>query len=227
MKLINKSIISTQRLQKFLDFVTGKTKVNCDIVVKNCKNSHSCDFNHDKRRHCYKTICERLSNKKKNSKGFKRSESHRSNYINWTVNQINFDNVLEVSRENIKNLRKGRGSSSLMARWNYAELFDKLDTRIRETGVQLTKISATYTSQRCSCCGWVRRSNRKKLPSGYEFFKCTKCSFECNADLNASINIALKLKPIGKQQRLKKANIKGFYWLTLDQERIVPDVLKN
>ena len=181
----------------------------------------------DKHGHSYKSICERLAGKKNNSKGFKRSELHRSNYINWTVNQINFNNVLEICREDIKNLRKGRSSSREMCRWNYAELFDKLDMRIRETGVQLTKINATYTSQRCSCCGWVRKSNRKKMPSGCEFFKCTKCAFECNADLNASINIASKLKPIGNQQRLKKANIKGFYWLTLDQERTVPDALKN
>lgn len=210
------------------EMVTEGVTLGIDIGMNtalSCSNGQM--ISKDNHGHTYKSICRKLSGKKKGSKGSERTYAHRTNYINWTVNQINFDNVLEVCRENIKNLRKGRNCSKELSRWNYAELFDKLDMRLEETGVQLIKINSTYTSQRCSCCGWVRRSNRKKNAFGCEFFKCTKCAFECNADLNASINIASKLLPISKQQRLKNANRKGFYWLTADQERTVPDALKN
>jgi len=79
-------------------------------------------------------------------------------------------------------------------------------------------LNPTYTSQRCSKCGWVRKGNR----SG-KLFKCDKCFFEYDADLNAAINLSLKLKPIGKQQQLKQENRIGFYWNVLDQELIVPE----
>ena len=40
-------------------------------------------------------------------------------------------------------------------------------------------------NQRCSCCGHIHRQNRK----GYRF-KCLRCGFELNSDLNAARNIA-------------------------------------
>lgn len=109
-----------------------------------------------------------------------------------------------------------------MKHWNYAELFDKLDSKLYDAGVQINKVSPTYTSQRCSSCGWVRKGNRKKKE-----FKCDKCGFTADADLNASTNLSLSLLPIGKQQRLSKINKTGFYWLCSCQESIVPDARKT
>jgi len=81
------------------------------------------------------------------------------------------------------------------------------------------QVTPTYTSQRCSKCGWTRKSNRKGKQ-----FKCGSCSFECDSDLNASINISLDLKPIGKKERLLNKNRTGFYWNLVSEERIVPHV---
>ena len=172
----------------------------------------------DNHGHDYMSICRDLSFKKKGSKGFKRVERHRTNYINWTINQLNLKNVKEVNREDIKRLRKGKRTSKLMSRWNYAELFDVMDRKLSEQGVLVTKLSPTYTSQRCSKCGWVRKGNRNK-----KVFNCDSCGNTLDSDLNASINLSLKLKPIGIQQRLKKDNRTGFYWNALDQELIVPE----
>jgi transposase len=57
-------------------------------------------------------------------------------------------------------------------------------------------------------------------------FKCKTCSFECDADLNASINISLDLKPIGKKERQLNLNRTGFYWL-VGEEHIVPHAQKT
>jgi transposase len=135
---------------------------------------------------------------------------------------LNLDGVKIVNRENIRHLRKGKNTSRMMKHWNYAELFEKLDSKLIDAGVQINKLNPTYTSQRCSCCGWVRKGNRKKKQ-----FKCDKCSFECDADLNASINLSLPLLPIGKQQRLKQLNRTGFYWNVERQDFIVPVTLKT
>lgn len=180
-----------------------------------CSNGQMIDK--DKHGYNYRSICERLARKKKDSNGFDRVVKHRTNYINWSINQLNLVNIKIVNREDIKHLRKGVKTSRVMTHWNYHELMCRLDDKLEEAGVQINKLNPTYTSQRCSNCGWVRKGNRKKKK-----FKCDKCSFEQDADLNASTNLTLQLKPIGRQQRLKQDNKKGFYWFVERQEPIVP-----
>lgn len=171
--------------------------------------------------HTYKTICQKLSRKQENSKNFKRAVSHRSNYLRYIVNQLNLDNIKTVNRENIQHLRKFSSTNRMMKHWNYAELFDVLDSKLESKGVLLNKINPTYTSQRCSNCGWTRKSNRK-----WKKFKCEKCSYESDSDLNASKNIRLNLMPIGKKERSQHKNKLGFYWNVESTESIVPNVQK-
>jgi len=193
--------------------------IGIDVGLKStlsCSNGQV--IQKDNHGHDYMSICKCLSKKRKGSKGFRKVETHRTNYINWTINQLNLKDVKEVNREEIKNLRKGKRNTRLMQSWNYRELFDVMDRKLSEQGVLVNLLNPTYTSQRCSSCGWVRKGNR----SG-KLFKCDKCFFERDADLNAAINLSLKLKPIGKQQRLKHENRTGFYWTVLDQELIVPE----
>ena len=185
-----------------------KSVLSCSDGVASYRDTHGHDLD---------SILQVMTRKKKGSLGFKRSKSHRKNYINWSINQLNLRNYKEVRLENIKHLRRGRRSSSLLSHWTYTEIFDKLKSKCEEQGVLVTQISATYTSQRCSACGWVRKSNRKG-----KLFRCGSCSFEHDADLNAAKNIALPLIGIPKQQRLLQANRAGFYWLVEGQEPIVP-----
>ena len=162
-------------------------------------------------------IQKRLSRRKKGSKGFQQSQEHRTNYINWSLNQLNLDKIKEIKIEKIKNLRKGKRNNRFMSHWTYTSIFDKLANLCEESGVQITHVVPTYTSQRCSSCGWVRKANRKG-----ERFRCTSCGFICDADLNASLNISFDLPAIKKEKRLSHANIKGFYWHVIGKENIVP-----
>ena len=169
--------------------------------------------------HTLKSICEKLARKKKGSKAFIKTQNHRTNFINHSINQLNLEGVKEVRIENIKNLRKGRRTSKSLQHWNYPEIFGKLGVKCLDAGVQIKTISPTYTSQRCSCCGWTRKANRRS-----KLFKCTSCGFKHDADLNAAVNISLSLKAISKKERLMQINRKGFYWLASGQEPIVPVV---
>lgn len=166
-------------------------------------------------------IQKKISRKKKDSKAYQRALTERTNFINRSVNSLNLSNVSYIRRENIKNLKKGHRSSNFLTAWTYPEIFDKLDRYCEEQNVSVIKISPTYTSQRCSECGWTRKSNRKG-----KTFKCTSCGHVTDADLNASKNIALNLPELGKKERLSKINIKGFYWFEKGQELIVSDVNK-
>lgn len=170
--------------------------------------------------HDLASITNKISRKKKGSKSFQRTVSHRKNYINWSINQLNLSEVKQVNIENIKNLRFGRKSSRALSHWTYTDIFEKLESYCEEQGVLVVKINPTYTSQRCSVCGWTRKSNRKG-----KSFKCGNCGFTADSDLNASRNIALPdLPTLGKSDRLEHKNRKGFYWNVPGQEPIVPVV---
>ncbi|WP_369254329.1 RNA-guided endonuclease InsQ/TnpB family protein [Streptomyces sp. R35] len=47
-------------------------------------------------------------------------------------------------------------------------------------------VPAPYTSLRCSACGWIDKKSRKSQAE----FCCSSCGFTCNADTNASTNVA-------------------------------------
>lgn len=190
------------------------------VNVISCSNNHISKPNND--RHDLNSILKIMSKKKKGSKGFKRCEDHRTNYINWSINQLNLVNTKQVNLENIKYLRKGKRNSRMLSHWTYTNIFDKLISKCEEQGVLVKRISPTYTSQRCSKCGWVRKSNRKQKE-----FKCKKCSFDCDSDLNASVNLSLNLRAISKKKRLLQKNRTGFYWNEVRQEHIFPVALKT
>jgi IS605 OrfB family transposase len=166
-------------------------------------------------------IAQKLSLKKRGSKSFERTIRHRDNFVNWSINQLNFSNVKQVNIEDIKNLKKGKRLRRELTHWSYREIFDSLENKLNEQGVLVVKLNPRYTSQRCSRCGWVSKDNRKKKK-----FKCTSCNYENDADLNASLNISLSLTELSGKALSKNASRSGFYWCLKSQEDIVPDTLK-
>jgi transposase len=167
--------------------------------------------------HTLDSICDKLCRQQPGSKNFRQTVKHRRHYLHEMANKIDLTGVKQVNREDIKGLRKGRRTSKKLGHFNYAEYFEVLDNLFLMTGVLLKKVSPTYTSQRCSACGWVLKANRKG-----KYFRCKSCSFELDADLNASRNLALPLRAISKKQRLKQENRIGFYWTVLSEEFTVP-----
>jgi len=176
------------------------------------KNNHGHDLN---------SIIATMCRKQKGSKAFLRCQQHRTNYINWSINQLNLENVKTLKLEKINNLRKGKRTSKTLSHWNYRDIFEKLESKCEELGVQVQQINPTYTSQRCSSCGWTQKTNR----NGKQFC-CKKCSFTLDADINGAINISLNLVWIPTKERQLQKNRKGFYFLEVGQEPIVPAVPK-
>ena len=196
----------------------GKT-IGLDIGIKKV---FACSDNQidkeDKDGWTLSRIQDKLCLRKKGSKGFQEAVTHRKNFINWSLNQLNLDDVKTLKLEDIKDVRRGKRSSRYLSHWTYTDIKSKLGNLCIEHGVQIEYINPKYTSQRCSKCGWVMKSNRKG-----EQFKCKACGYACDADLNASFNISFNLCniPKGSNNRL------GFYWKTLDEEPIVPHALKT
>ena len=164
-------------------------------------------------------IQKRMSRKTKGSKAFGKVQRHRKNHIGWCLNQVDFSGVKRLNIERIRDLRRGRKCSRYLSHWTYTDIVEKLGRLSRESGVLIREVNPTYTSQRCSECGWTRKANRNG-----RLFVCTQCGFSCDADLNASVNIGLDLREITTRERLKNPNRKGFWWGAEGQECIVPAV---
>ena len=75
--------------------------------------------------------------------------------------------------------KSGLNRSILASGWG------SLERKLAYKAGDLRKVNPAYTSQRCSRCGHVDKSNR---PS-QAVFACGACGFRANADHNAAINI--------------------------------------
>ena len=150
-----------------------------------------------------------LARRTKGSKRFRKAQEHRKNYINWSINQLNFDKVKKVKIEEIKDLRKGKRCNRNMSHWTYTLINSKLINLLEELGVQVTFNKSSYRSQRCSQCGFVLKSNRKN-----KTFCCKNCGYVDDSDINAAKNheADLPFLPLDLS-RVGLDNVKlGFFW---------------
>ena len=85
-------------------------------------------------------------------------------------------------RQNVRLRKKQRKD---LHKWNFFQFEQFLTYKANARGIGVEYVDARYTSQKCSVCGYVSRSNRQFQA----IFKCKHCGFSLNADLNASRNI--------------------------------------
>ena len=93
--------------------------------------------------------------------------------------------------ENGAAAKSGLNKAILDASWG--ELKQKVRVMSEKAGVIFLEINPRHTSQECSCCHYVSPTNRDK-----ERFLCERCSYFCDADVQASVNIRERgLKELG------------------------------
>jgi len=89
--------------------------------------------------------------------------------------------------ENLKNIRKQKiynpKFNKWLSSWAFYQFEQFLTYKAEALGKQIVKIDPRFTSQRCSNCGIIEKSNRVK--SNY---RC-KCGYHNHSDINAAINI--------------------------------------
>lgn len=86
---------------------------------------------------------------------------------------------------NIPRSGKGKKFNKKLGSWSPTELETFITYKSERVGKTIVRVNPRYTSQTCSKCGHRERNNRHG-----SIFKCKKCGFQLNADLNASRNIA-------------------------------------
>lgn len=162
----------------------------------------------DKHNHTLESICEKLSRKKKGSKAFKRTQDHREQFINWSINQLDLSNVKQINLEDVWNIGYKSNTSRILSHWTNTLIRDKVESVCEEQGVLVIHQSSTYRSQRCSECGLVRKANRKG-----KIYSCKYCGCEIDSDLNAARNHEVVLPEIPwTLQKMNKNRGNGFFW---------------
>lgn len=202
---------------------TQGKKLGCDqgqltcVTLSDGQTTQKCIHGHD-----FNSICEDLCRKRKGSKGFKRKQEHRKNYINWSINQLNFEDVNLIGLELIYKLRYKSRTNRKLSHWTYTLIKKKLVMLGEDKGFVIKEQDNKFRSQRCSKCGWTHKLNRKG-----KTFECRKCNFITDSDLNAASNHEVELieLPDTVWQLHLNRNLR-FYWVEVGQECIVPDVNK-
>jgi len=91
--------------------------------------------------------------------------------------------------ENLKGIGKQRtmtnGMPTKLNQWPFHQLQEFIEYKAEELGKVVMFVDPRHTSQRCNRCGHVEKSNRKG-----NLFKCMRCGYQLNPDLNAARNIA-------------------------------------
>jgi len=87
--------------------------------------------------------------------------------------------------QDIRNQKsKGRKMNRKLSNWTFRKFQELVIYKANQFGISVEFVDARYTSQKCSRCGNILKSQRTS-----NVFKCKACGFELNADLNAARNI--------------------------------------
>ncbi|CAA9254686.1 MAG: Putative transposase or IS (ACLAME 318) [uncultured Cytophagales bacterium] len=106
---------------------------------------------------------------------------------------LSIESLTGIRKGEKKRLRKTQRAKH--SNWAFSQLRLFLTYKAKRYGVELVTIQPQYTSQRCYCCGYIEKANRKSQ----SHFECVSCGYSNNADINAALNIRLLGLPIVKQ----------------------------
>lgn len=114
----------------------------------------------------------------KRNKGF---ESRWMQYVNHNISKEIINIALKFEKPIImmENLHKFTN-----LKWNFFQLRNMIIYKADLNGIKTKLINPKNTSITCNKCGHIEKKNRNGLN-----FKCLKCGYHVNADLNAAINI--------------------------------------
>ncbi|XRP96241.1 RNA-guided endonuclease InsQ/TnpB family protein [Methanocaldococcus sp. 16A] len=131
------------------------------------------------------------------------------NYINDYIHKIsrgivNLAKEKGVSKivignlsENLTKIDIGDRINQQLHRIPFGKLIHKITYKAEEEGITVDLVNESYTSQKCSVCGVIKKSNRKYRG----LYVCSECGAVINADVNGARNILFKVVPNPERDR--------------------------
>jgi putative transposase len=213
-KTLKGILLFEDRVEIVQDLPTPEVKAEGEIVAVDTGISSSFTASDrqaskaDNHGHTLQTITQKLSRKKKGSKSFRRAQEHRENWINWDINHnLNLEHIKQLNIEGV-NLFKGQRHSRYTSHFAHSLILQKISNVAEQSKVLIKLLPSPYKSQRCSCCGFVNKANRKG-----KLFHCLCCKNSMDADLNAAMNGVAELCYLPFDRiRSDRLNVSGFFW---------------
>ena len=126
------------------------------------------------------------------------------------INYLVFEDLNKFTRKyKINNKEFNVNIRRLMSILHIVDIKNMAERIGKKYGITISLTNAEYTSQQCSCCGYIHKDNRKTQ----EKFRCIHCGYEENADLNASINI---------KERINSDVLRDFLHIEVEKNKYVP-----
>jgi IS605 OrfB family transposase len=91
-----------------------------------------------------------------------------------------------IAFEDLTDIRERTGAS-WGHKWAFDRLYNYVEYKVEECGINVEEVAPENTSRRCSHCGFTQPQNRDG-----EAFECLNCEYENHADYNAAKNIGLR-----------------------------------
>jgi putative transposase len=151
-------------------------------------------------RNHYKSIRARLQSKgtlsaKRKLKYFSGKEQRLMRDVNHKISKAIVKFALEnevsvISLEDLTGIRTStinkisKRNRYTHSSWAYRQLQTFIEYKAREAEIITHYIDPAFTSQTCNRCNHISKDNRNRLT-----FRCMKCGYENNADLNGAMNI--------------------------------------
>ena len=190
---------------------THHVLVASNLNGKVLKLGKSCNHIHKKYREIRRNL--QKKGKYKKVKSVKSRESNIIKNINHQISRKLIDYATQVKgglvleklkdiRNTAKTRRKQRYS---LNSWSFYQLAHMIEYKAKKQGIPIFYVEPQYTSQRCSRCGHIEKTNRK-----LNLFQCKQCGKVEDSGVNAGFNLAeMQQKGIlqfNKERDLLKGN---------------------
>jgi len=128
----------------------------------------------------------------------KRKENRFAKDVNHFISKQLVDKAkaldLGIALENLQGIRDRvtvrKPNRRQHASWSFYDLRNKIAYKAQLAGVKVVLVDPRNTSRMCSVCGSISKKNRPNQST----FLCQVCGYSCNADENASMNIAVRAR---------------------------------
>lgn len=140
------------------------------------------------------TLISKIRGKKFNSKSYIKSKKELDYYIREKIKtEIPWKDLRLIVLEDLRNIkfkiavkeRLTKNIRSVFHQLSFSKISEVVKNCSEINRVSFRTVKPFYTSLTCSDCGHMEKKNRLSQAD----FKCCKCGFTINADLNASVNI--------------------------------------
>ncbi|WP_421078590.1 transposase [Methanothermococcus sp. Ax23] len=173
-QLVKAVIYDGRRLiSKFRWFAKTKGKIQSALTKQELKNN------------------KRLSHLTVKEKNYTKDYLHKVSkmIVDFAVDNKVSRIVIGELNKGISNINIGRKNNEKIHKIPFGRLVSMIQYKAEERGLTVEQVNESYTSQTCSNCGVVKKSNRKYRG----LYVCSECGMVLNADINGALNILKKV----------------------------------